>query len=411
MDPNDANFLAAAAMQNANPAITDIRPAGEVIPALEKMTLLHAGPPIQWENMLEIQRGAVMGAVLYEGWAASPEKAVDMAAKGEIHLIPCNDVDAVGGLAGVTSPSMPVVVATSADGKQQAYCRLWEPYLVFGYHDQKTIESLKWLESSFAPALRQGIQRTDPLSISALISAALQMGDDVHSRKIAIALLLIKAILPGMIKNIEQIRNLGSVIDFWTKYDAVSLSFVIAAAKVMSMAASSVKESSVITVISTNGFEMGIQLSGTGKHWFTAPSPAVTGKLGLGFTADDASPAVGDSAIAEVIGLGGCALAAAPKAPSNTTGRMEEAINFTRQAQQIAVTQHQQWRIPSLDDMGTPLGLDARKCLELKLSPPLAATIPHIKAGNPPVGAGITRLPESLLADAVHYLDVTGIGK
>jgi hypothetical protein len=405
MIKTDANITAAAAMQDAKPVIVNICSAKEVIPALEKMTLLHAGPPIAWKDMLEIQRGAVIGAVLYEGWASTPEQASKMAADGMIHLIPCNDVNSVGGLAGVTSPSMPVVVAASSDNRYQAFCRLWEPFLVFGYHDSKTIQSLKWLEKIFAPALKTGIEQIGPVEITSLIASALQMGDDTHSRKIATSLLLIRSILPGMTKAIDQIIDFDSVIKFWTNYDAVSLSFVIAAAKVMSLSASSIKGSSVITVICTNGVETGIQLSGTGNHWFTGPAPVISGKYTNGFTVQDASAAVGDSAIAEVVGLGGCALAASPKAPSNISGRVDEAIKYSMDAQKIAVSQNQLWHLPALDDIGTPLGLDARICVDLSMSPPLAATIPNIKAGCSPVGAGMGKVDKEILISAINYLD------
>ena len=407
----DANQVAAAAMQDANPVIMDICPGKEVIPELEEMTLLHAGPPVAWENMVELQRGAVIGVVIYEGWAPSPDKAVQLIEKGMIRFIPCNDVNAVGGLAGITSPSMPVVVAASADGSQRAFSRLWEPFLVFGYYDQRTIQSLKWLENIFAPALKIGIEQAHQVDMTGLIASALQMGDDAHSRKIATSLLLVKALLPGMIKVVDRIPNFDNVIDFWLKYDAVSLSFVIAAAKVMSLAASSIKGSSVITVICTNGHEMGIQLSGAGNHWFTGPAPMVAGNFNNGFTKADASPAIGDSAIAEVVGLGGCSLAAAPKSPSNGDGNSAQAIAYSLAAQKIAVTQNTKWRIPALNDMGTPLGLDARKCVDLSISPPLAATIPNIKAGCAPVGAGMAQLDREILISAVTFLDRLGLNK
>jgi len=401
----DVNQAAAAAMQEANPVIVNICSGKEVIPELEEMTLLHAGPPISWKDMLELQRGAVIGAVLYEGWASSPEQAIKLAENKNINLMPCNDANTVGGLAGITSPSMPVVVATSADGRQRAFCRLWEPFLVFGNYDQKTIQSLKWLEKVFGPAMKIGIEQIGQIEMSALIASALQMGDDTHSRKIATSLLLIKTLLPGMIKVVDKITNFESVIDFWLKYDAVSLSFVIASAKVMSLAASAIKGSSVITVICSNGFEAGIQLSGTGNQWFTGPAPEIFGKLNNGFTKNDASPSIGDSAIAEVVGLGGCSLAAAPKAPSNGDGSLERAIGYSLDAQKIAVSQHQQWKIPALNDMGTPLGLDARKCVDLSISPPLAATIPNIKAGCAAVGAGMAQLDKEILVSAVNYLN------
>ena len=61
-----------------------------------------------------------------------------------------------------------------------------------------------------------------------------------------------------------------------------------------------------------NGVEFGIRLSGTGDAWFTAPAPLVDGLLFPGYTADDAAPDLGDSAITETAGLGGFAMAAAP---------------------------------------------------------------------------------------------------
>lgn len=396
-------------MQTADPRIVDVCSAHEVIPFSEKMTLLHAGPPVDWQHMPEIQRGAVIGALLYENWAKTLEEAVRFAAEGKIHFIPCNDADAVGGLAGITSPSMPVVVAVSADGRQRAFCRLWEPFLVFGHYDRKTLQSLKWLENVFAPAIKLAIDYTGALDISALIASALQMGDDTHSRKAAISLLVFKTLLPGLVFVQEKIPNLKEIIDFWLKYDAVSLSFTIAAAKVMSMAADSIKGSSVITVISSNGYQMGIQLSGTGKRWFTGPAPMTEGRSRNGVSDEDASPVIGDSPITEVVGLGGCALAAAPTAPSNLSGQFESAMQFSLEARKIAVTQHPQWRIPTLGDSGTPLGLDARRCLDLSISPPLAVTIPSVKAGHPPLGAGIARVDLELINSAVKYLDEIGL--
>ena len=405
----DANQAAAAAMQAANPVIVDICSGKDVIPELKDMTLLHAGPPLAWKDMLELQRGAVIGAILYEGWALSPEQAIKMAENNAIKLIPCNDANTVGGLAGITSPSMPVVVAESGDGRRRAFCRLWEPFLVFGNYDQKTIQSLKWLEKVFGPAIKIGIEQIGQIEMSALIASALQMGDDTHSRKIATSLLLIQTLLPGMIKVVDKIANFESVIEFWLKHDAVSLSFVIASAKVMSLAASAIKGSSVITVICSNGFEAGIQLSGTGNQWFTGPAPKILGKLKNGFTKDDASSSIGDSAIAEVVGLGGCSLAAAPKAPSNGDGNLDQAIKYSLDAQKIAVSQHQQWRIPTLNDIGTPLGLDARKCVDLSISPPLAATIPNMKAGRAAVGAGMAQLDKEILVFAINYLNKVAV--
>jgi hypothetical protein len=376
------------------------------MPNLEKMILLNAGPSVDKQHMPDIQPGAVIGALLYECWVKMPQDAIKLVANSKITFIPCNNANAVVGLAGITSPSIPVVVAVSANGYYRVYCRLWEPYLIFGHHDQKTLQSLKWMENIFAHALKLAIEHAGSLEISALIAAALQMGDDTHGRKTAISLLLIKTLLPGMIHAQEEIPYLNEFIDFWLKYDAVSLCIVIASAKVISMAAGSVKGSSVITVICSNGYEMGIQLSETGKRWFTRSASMAVGALKDDFVYTDASRVIGDSPIAEMVGLGGgCALARTPKAPSNVSGQLESAIGFSMKAERIAVSQHRQWQIPALNDMGTPLGLDVRKCLELSISLPFAVTIPNVKADNPSLGAGIARVNLELIKTAVEYLD------
>jgi Protein of unknown function (DUF1116). len=59
-------------------------------------------------------RGAVIGAILYEGWADSPEAAQRLADGGAITFAPCHHFGAVGPMAGVVSPSMPVFIVENA---------------------------------------------------------------------------------------------------------------------------------------------------------------------------------------------------------------------------------------------------------------------------------------------------------
>ena len=43
--------------------------AREVLPGMGSRMILHAGPPIAWERMCGPMQGAIIGAILYEGWA------------------------------------------------------------------------------------------------------------------------------------------------------------------------------------------------------------------------------------------------------------------------------------------------------------------------------------------------------
>jgi len=107
---DEANMVAVERMLSAHPVIVDVRPAHEVIPALQKPLLLHAGPPIDWGRMCGPMRGAVIGACIYEGWARDEAEAVALADAGTLHFEPCHHYNAVGPMAGITSPSMPVFV-------------------------------------------------------------------------------------------------------------------------------------------------------------------------------------------------------------------------------------------------------------------------------------------------------------
>src|SRR5205085_11502012 len=105
----------------AQPRLVDLVLARDAMPGLAggERRILHAGPPIAWEEMCGPQKGAICGAILYEGWANSLEAAEALAASGKVALEPCHHHGAVGPMAGITSPSMPVwVVENTAAGNR-----------------------------------------------------------------------------------------------------------------------------------------------------------------------------------------------------------------------------------------------------------------------------------------------------
>lgn len=95
----------------AQPVLVDVMLAKEAIPAMaEQKRILHSGPPIAWEEMCGPVKGAIIGAMLYEGWATSQQDAENQINAGEIDLAPCHHYHAVGPMAGIISPSMPLWV-------------------------------------------------------------------------------------------------------------------------------------------------------------------------------------------------------------------------------------------------------------------------------------------------------------
>src|SRR5437764_693193 len=62
-------------MEEAEPVLVDVQRAGDLIPRLGPRIILHAGPPLAWEAMCGPLRGAIAGAILYEGWPPVPDRA------------------------------------------------------------------------------------------------------------------------------------------------------------------------------------------------------------------------------------------------------------------------------------------------------------------------------------------------
>ena len=102
VDIKAANREAIERLCRARPAWTGMTTAREAL-GLTGRTLLHSGPPIGWEAMCPIMRGAVMCAIQFEGWAATPAEAERLAGSSEIAFAPCHSRGAVAPMAGVIS--------------------------------------------------------------------------------------------------------------------------------------------------------------------------------------------------------------------------------------------------------------------------------------------------------------------
>jgi hypothetical protein len=75
----EANRQAVARILGAEPRLIDIVPAREALTGLKDRMILHAGPPITWDRMCGPMRGAVAGAIVFEGWADDLKSATKLA--------------------------------------------------------------------------------------------------------------------------------------------------------------------------------------------------------------------------------------------------------------------------------------------------------------------------------------------
>jgi hypothetical protein len=406
-----ANQTAIEQMISARPILKTVAAARDVIPGMRDGLLLHAGPPITWERMSGPLRGAVIGALLFEGWAADETSAREMVERGDIAFEPCHHHRAVGPMAGVTSPSMAVYVVENETEGNQAFSNLNEGYgkvLRYGAYDDEVLDRLRWMNEEMAPVLVAAIERAGGFDLRALLAEALHMGDEGHNRNKAGSILFLKLLAP----HIAQVTKDGTAAEKILQAigdNALSvLNPVMAACKAMADAAHGVEGSTIVTAMARNGTDFGIRVSGLGDDWFSAPAATPDGLYFSGFSSADANPDIGDSTITETVGIGGFAMAAAPAIVSFVSGKPKDALDATLEMYEICAAEHQHFTIPPFDFRGTPTGIDIRRVVELGITPRINTGIAHREAGIGQVGAGLVRPPievfeEALVAFAERY--------
>jgi hypothetical protein len=114
---------------------------------------------------------------------------------------------------------------------------------------------------------------------------------------------------------------------------------------------------------------------------------------------------MGDSAIVETVGLGGGAMAASPAVARFVgAGGMAEALAATAEMREIVAGEHPHFRVPALDERGTPVGFDVRLVVETGITPLINTGIAGRKAGTGQVGAGLARAPLACFTQALDAL-------
>jgi len=405
-----ANAEAIETLLAAEPRVIGIGLARDVIPGMHDGLILHAGPPVAWDRMCGPMRGAVVGGLILEGTASSEEEAVEVAASGEIDFDPCHHHDAVGPMAGVVTASMPVWIVENATAGNRAYCTLNEglgKVLRYGAFSDEVIDRLNWMRNELAPILIEAIDAYGPIDLRSLIAQALQMGDEGHNRNRAGTSLLIRELAPVLVQLDEPKSAIAKVLEFLNGNDHFLLNLTMPAGKCALDAAAGIQGSSLVTAMARNGTEFGIRVSGTGDRWFTAPAPIVDGLYLPGFTAEDAAPDIGDSAITETAGYGGFAMAASPAIVQFVGGSPSLAVETTRRMGRITMAESRAYQVPALGFRGTPTGIDVLKVVESGIVPAINTGIAHKEPGVGMVGAGLVTPPFACFADAARALAKT----
>lgn len=411
VDIEAANREAVERIGQGRPVLAGMGIAGEVIPGYHDRLILHAGPPVEWACMCGPQRGAVMGALVYEGLAQDEQEAAKLAASGAVEFAPCHHYHTVGPMAGIVSPSMPVFIVRNEPFGDLAYATQNEGLgrvLRYGAYGPDVYERLRWMEAVLYPTLQAAIasiaESEGGIDLRALLGQALHMGDEGHNRNRAGTSLFLRAITPALLRTCPDRERAAAVFEFIAGNDHFFLNLSMAAAKATLEPAEGIAGSTILTVMARNGTDFGIQMAGWPGRWFTAPAGIVEGLYLPGFSAGDANPDIGDSTITETAGFGALAMAGAPAIAKFVGGTPEDALETTLEMYEICFAEHPHLTIPALDFRGTPLGIDVRKVAETGILPRLNTGIAHKEPGVGMVGAGVLRAPEGCFAEAFEVV-------
>jgi hypothetical protein len=416
----EANAVAVRRMQATGCELVDVRPASEVL-GLAAGQFLHAGPPIGWERASGPLRGALIGAALFEGLCETSEAAeawFDGDGDGDgdgtgtgpgtaPELAPCHHHGGVGPMAGVVSPGMWLFEVRDPVGGGTSWCSLNEglgKVLRYGAFGPEVIERLRWMAGVLGPMLQRAVRRRGPVDVKSIIAQMLHMGDEGHNRNRAGTLMLLRELLPSLIENGEDGREFADVVRFISGNDHFFLNLVMPACKLAGQAAAGVPGSTVVTVMARNGTDFGIQTSGTGDRWFTAPANTPEGLFLSGYGADDANPDIGDSAITETAGVGGFAMAAAPAIARLVGGTAASAVATTRLMYEITLAENSAFTVPALDFRGTPTAIDVGRVVRTGVLPQINTGMAGRVAGTGQVGAGLVTPPMECFTQALAAL-------
>ncbi len=404
---NKANEEIIERIKSSSPYLVDVVLAKTVIKELNERVILHAGPPISFDDMTGPMQGSCIGAVLFEKWADNPSSARELLKSRQIKFIPCHHVNAVGPMGGITTGNMPVFIVENREFGNRAYCIMNEgigKVLRFGAFSEEVINRLEWMENVLGPVLSMALHKIDGgLNLNVLISKAITMGDEFHQRNIAASLLFAKSIIPYILKlDIDKAKT-SEVIDFLIETDQFFLNLMMATAKAVMDGARQIEKGTIVTAMCRNGKHFGIRMSGTGDKWFIAPVNTPTGLFFSGYTQEDANTDIGDSAITETYGVGGMAMIAAPAVTRFVgTGGFNDALSISNEMSEICIGENPNLIIPTWNYRGACLGIDVRKVIETGITPIINTGIAHKNSGIGQIGAGTVHPPIECFKKAIE---------
>jgi hypothetical protein len=400
---DEANKKAAERIIAAEAILVDLKPALKAIPGFKADLITHAGPPISWERMVKVQKIAVINAIRSEGLADTPQRADILVRRQEVRVESNQDYGNVSGMCGVTSASSPVLVFRDRVHGNVATDWMQTDLTSFADRYERGIKEVEFVRETLAPVMAATIKQAGGFNVKELLAKGLTMGDELHGSFDATRGVFMNWILPHIIRTGFPKETLGKVGDYFMGNGGrwYCGNLMMGGCKVMMDAARGIKSSTVVTAMARNGVDFGIRVSALGDQWFTGPAGEIKGFIFPGFKATDGAPDIGDSAISESRGLGGTALSASPSQARLFGGALQEAVQHTRAMRKVSIMEDPLFRIPYMDFVGVPVGIDIRKVVETNTVVRIDTGIAHKDGGHGIIGTGIADAPMDAFKKAI----------
>lgn len=392
----------------SEPVLEDVQPARDAVPGYVDNLILTSGPTRPWGFYSGGQRKGIIGAALYEGLADNADDAERKLASGAIQLAGCQDYGCVGSLAGLYSASMPVLIVRDRVHGNRAYCNFYEgtdpQRLNYGVYNAAVHNRLDYIAKVVAPVLGAAVRAHGGIPLKPLMKRALNMGDELHSRNTAAALLFLREIMPDFLDlQYDWGEEVKRTLAAMTEDHYFFLRFSMAASKAIADAGHGVDGATVVTAMAFNCGEFAIRVSGLGDQWFSGPHPLVEAKLFEGYCEADIGWLGGESPITETVGLGGFAQACAFTLQDYQGGSAAAMVERNLAMYDICVAENPDFLIPYLGFRGTPTGIDLMRVLETGTMPVMDIGIAGTDGGQ--IGAGIVFAQRPCFEEArVAYL-------
>jgi len=378
------------------PLLTGVVPAQQAVDAFaDGMLLLHSGPPIEPDHLCDPLLRSMTAAAVCEGWARTVDEAEAMVQQGKIRIAPANDHGAVVPMATAMGPTTPVWVAEDAESGMNAIAPVNQgsgDVAWFGKNSDGARKRLDFLREVAQPRLASVLKKLGPIDIFSLAAQGLVMGDDVHIRTQATTNLLIRDMLPGLAE-LPADDHAAALAEYLATNHLFYLTIAMAGAKSLTRHAEQVPDATIVTTMARNGTDFGIKRAGSDAWVVTAAPPVGDALFYPGFGPSHGAPDIGDSAVLELVGLGGAAAAGSPAVAAFLGGSMADAERATNEMRRICSGTSTRLKLPIQEFTGTPVGVDLRKVVETHLTPKVTTGILHASSGEGQIGAGVATAP------------------